>query len=100
MLLRLDPCVYIYHVDNDFVAITVWVDDMLLFSTTIKLKMKAINDIESEWQMTSLGTPMKIIGIELTIIPDSIFISSSSYYTSTLSYKKRCLTDAMLSAPR
>ena len=82
--LRSDPCVYIYRVDDDFVAITVWVDDMLLFSTTIELKMKAINDIESEWQITDLGTPTKIVGIELTITPDSIFISSSSYINSIL----------------
>jgi hypothetical protein len=82
--LRSDPCVYIYRVDDDFVAITVWVDDMLLFSTTIELKMKAINDIESEWQITNLGTPTKIVGIELMITPDSIFISSSSYINSIL----------------
>ena len=45
--LRSDPCVYIWRVEGDFVIITVWVDDMLLFATTIELKNKAKADIES-----------------------------------------------------
>jgi Reverse transcriptase (RNA-dependent DNA polymerase) len=79
MRLRSDPCVYIYHTDDDFVIITVWVDDMLLFATTIELKQKAITDIESEWEITNLGIPTKIVGIELAISADSIMISSSGY---------------------
>lgn len=75
---------YIWRVNDDFVAITVWVDDMLLFATTIELKMKAITDISNEWEITDLGTPTKIAGIELTISPDSVSILSSSYINSIL----------------
>ena len=82
--LRSDPCVYIWHVAEDFVIITVWVDDMLTFATTIELKYKAKADVESEWEITDLGVPSKIVGIELTISPDSIFISSSKYIESIL----------------
>ena len=70
--------------DDDFVTITVWVDDMLLFATTIQLKHKAKADIESEWEVTNLGTPTKIVGIELTISPDAISISSSKYIDNIL----------------
>ena len=92
MRLRSDPCVYIYCVDDDFVTITVWVDDMLIFATTVELKMKAIKDIEAEWEITDLGTPMKIVGIELTISPDAISISSSGYINSILAKEglERC----------
>ena len=38
--LRSDPCVYIWCEDDNFVTITVWVDDMLLFATTSNLKTK------------------------------------------------------------
>ena len=59
--------------------ITIWVDDMLLFTTTIELKNKAIVDVESEWEIMDLGMPTKIVGIELAISADAISISSSSY---------------------
>ena len=82
--LRSDPCVYMWRENDDFVTITVWVDDMLLFATTIELKLKAKADIESEWEVTDLGTPTKIVGIELTIAPDAISISSSKYIDNIL----------------
>ena len=58
--LRSDPCMYIWHIDEDFVIITVWVDNLLLFATTIKLQDKARADIEHEWEVTDLGEPSKI----------------------------------------
>jgi hypothetical protein len=81
---RSDPCIYIWRESEDFIIITVWVDDMLLFATTVELKRKAIRDIESEWEITDLGTPTKIVGIELVISPESISISSHRYIDSIL----------------
>ena len=69
---------------EDFVIITVWVDDMLTFAMTIALRDKTKSDIESEWEITDLGVPTKIVGIELSISPDHIFISSSKYIESIL----------------
>ena len=65
-------------------TIMVWVDDMLTFATTVDLQKKAKADVESKWEITDLGIPSKIVGIELTISPDSIFISSSKYINSIL----------------
>jgi len=82
--LQLDHCVYIYRISKDFVIITIWVDDMLLFATSIKLKDKAKADVEAEWEITDLGKPSKIIGIEITRTPNTITISSSKYIKSIL----------------
>jgi len=82
--LRSDPCVYIHHVDEDFVIITVWVNDMLTFTTTVELKNKVKADVKSEWEITNLGVLSKIVGIKLTISPDLIFISSSRYINTIL----------------
>jgi hypothetical protein len=60
-----DLCIYIWCIDKDFVIITVWVDDLLLFVTTIKLQDKARADIKCEWEVTDLGKPSKIMGIEI-----------------------------------
>jgi hypothetical protein len=55
------------------------VDDLLLFATTIKLRDKAKADVRSEWEVTNLGEPSKIIGIEITMNPDLIAISQHKY---------------------
>jgi len=75
--LQSDPCMYIWHIGKDFAIIAVWVDDLLIFATTINLRDKAKTDIEREWEVTNLGEPQKIIGIEITRTPESITISSS-----------------------
>jgi len=82
--LRSDPCIYIWCTEDNFIIITVWVDDMLLFTTTFELKRKAIKDIEDEWEITDLGTLTKIVGIELAISTDHISISSNNYINSIL----------------
>ena len=90
--LRSDPCVYVWRVDEDFVIITVWVDDLLLFATTIELIDKAKADIRSEWEVTDLGEPSKIVGIEITMSPESIAISQHKYLEYILDKEKleRC----------
>ena len=57
---------------------------MLTFATMIVLRDKTKSDIESKWEITDLGVPTKIVGIELSISPDHIFISSSKYIESIL----------------
>ena len=53
-----DPCVYILRIgDDDFSIVTVWVDDILIFATTIQLQDKTIADIEAKWKVTNLGEP-------------------------------------------
>jgi hypothetical protein len=82
--LHSDPCVYIWHVGDDFAIITVWVDDLLLFAMTLMLMNKMKLDIKSEWEVTDLREPTKIVGIEIMMTPDSIAISSSKYIKSIL----------------
>ena len=77
--LHSDPCVYIWWIGEDFAIITVWVDDLLLFSMTIILMNKMKSDIKSEWEVTDLREPTKIVGIEIMMTPDSIALSSSKY---------------------
>ena len=79
-----DPCVYIWRVGKDFAIITVWVDDLLVFATTLELKNKVIEDVRKEWEITDLGEPSKIVGVEITRTEDSIAISSSKYIETIL----------------
>ena len=52
--------------------------------TSIELRDKARLDIGKEWEVTDLGEPTKIIGIEITKTPNSIAISSKRYIESIL----------------
>jgi len=82
--LQSDPCAYIWRIGDKFAIITMWVDDLLLFATTIRLMNKIKADIKAEWEVTDLGEPSKIIGIEITIDNNLIAISQSKYIESIL----------------
>ena len=79
-----DTCIYIWRTEDDFIIITVWVDDILLFTTSIELRDKARLDIGKEWEVTDLGEPTKIVGIEITKTPNSIAIWLKRYIESIL----------------
>jgi hypothetical protein len=78
-----DPCVYIKWDGNDVVILTIWVDD-ILFGTSEKLLEQTISDISQIWEVTVLGEPTKIVGIEITQTEDSINISQKVYIKSIL----------------
>ena len=82
--LRADPCAYTRGRDDDLEIITVWVDDLLLFSTSDMLMNKMKKDIRSEWETTDLGEPAKIVGIEIARNERSITISQIKYIEAIL----------------
>ena len=81
---RSDPCAYIKRDGNDVVILTVWVDDILLFGTFEKLLDEIISDIHQIWEVTVLGEPAKIVGIEISQTEDSIKIAQKLYIKSIL----------------
>ena len=66
------------------VIITVWVDDLLLFASSDKLMEQTKSDLRTQWEVTDLGEPTKIIGVEITQTDDSITISQKVYIESIL----------------
>ena len=79
-----DPCVYIRRDHRGIAIITVWVDDLLLFASSIEAMEAMSDDLKSEWQMTELGEPSKIVGIEIVIGERSITISQKKYIENIL----------------
>jgi adenine-specific DNA methylase len=55
--------------------ITVWIDDLLLFIGSKEAMEETKKDLCSEWEITDLGEPSKIIGIEIKRSDDKIIIS-------------------------
>jgi len=79
-----DPCVYIHHDQTGTAIITVWVDDLLLFASSEEAMDKMVNQIKSEWQITDLGEPQKIISIEITMKDHVVMISQKKYIETIL----------------
>ncbi len=61
--------------DDQFVIITIWVDDLLLFMTLESLIEQMKVNLEAKWELTDLGELVKIVGIEITLCDCSITIS-------------------------
>jgi hypothetical protein len=79
-----DPCAYIRRQGTDFQIITVWVDDLLLFTTT-EVGMKLLKEqIAHKWEITDLGEPSKIIGIEIARTADTVSITQKQYIDTIL----------------
>jgi hypothetical protein len=79
-----DPCAYVRWDGDDFVIITVWVDDLLLFASSDWMMEHMKNSLRSEWELTDLGEPQKIIGIEIKQTDNSITISQQKYIETLL----------------
>lgn len=90
--LKSDPCTYVKRCKQNLAIITVWVDDLLLFTTTRELMNGMKNNIKAEWETTDLGEPTKIVGIEITQGDGIITISQKRYIESIL--KKQGLENA------
>ena len=82
--LRSDPCAYIRRKGDDLEIITVWVDDLLLFASMDRLMQRMKDELHSLWEVTDIGEPTKIVGIEITRTEDSITISQTQYIEAIL----------------
>jgi len=72
--LHADPCVYTHSEDGKIAILTIWVDDILLFTDSAETMEQMKNKIHSKWQTTDMGEPTKIVGIEITQSPGRISI--------------------------
>jgi hypothetical protein len=87
-----DPSVYVRWNNGDVGIITVWVDDLMLFASSGDTMGHMKDALRMEWEITDIGQPSKIIGIEITFKDNSITISQSKYIESIL--KREGLEDA------
>src|SRR6267154_6345533 len=81
-----DPCVYIRRLQNGTGIITIWVDDLLLFANNTSLMDQLKTQLKSILDITDLGEPRKIVGIEITRdrANKMIQISQTKYIESIL----------------
>ena len=82
--LTLDPCVYIQRDNSKFGILAIWVNNPLLFASTDQMMDHMKDVLSSEWEVTNLGEPHKIVGIEVMCTNNSISISQQKYIENLL----------------
>jgi len=86
-----DPCAYIRCEGDKISIVTVWVINLLLFASGDDLMRKMKEEIKASWEVTDMGEPKKIIGIEISHTRNTVTISQQRYIESILEHEN--LTD-------
>ena len=68
-------CIYICYDYKGVAIITVWVDNLLLFTLSDKAMEAMVDNVKSEWQMTDLRELSKIVSIKIAINNHTVTIS-------------------------
>jgi hypothetical protein len=82
--LRSDPCAYVRRHAQNIEIITIWVDDFLLFMSSQMLLDALKAELQTEWEITDLGDPAKIVGIKITRTENATTITQQKYVESIL----------------
>jgi hypothetical protein len=83
---EVDPCAYIRKTTEGIEIVIVWVDDLLLLANSHTLMNKMKNELKEIFEITDLGEPSKIVGIEIDRDREhhTITISQKQYTESIL----------------
>jgi len=65
-------------------TVTAWVDNLLLFTDLDESMSKVAADMHGKFDLTNMGEPSKIVGIEITQDEDSVTISQTKYIEAIL----------------
>ena len=76
-----DPCMFIKHIENDVIILLVWVDDIIIASSSKELKQKLSNQFNKK----DLGELSSFLTIEFERTNETITMSQSRYQKDVLS---------------
>ena len=79
-----NPYAYLCRSKDDFQIITVWVDDLLIFTNSNAGMHNVKLQIAQQWKVKDLGKLAKIIGIEIKHTHNTISISQKKYIETIL----------------
>jgi hypothetical protein len=81
-----DPCIYTYQDGDSIVLLGVHVDDILFVHNNSAICKQMINQISQTWEITDLGTPSRLLGMQVFQDHEkrSIFINQAEYIDELL----------------
>ena len=79
-----DKCIYSKYEDNTYVVIYLYVDDMLIFGTSLEVLCETKKFLGSKFDMKDLGELEVILGITITRTPNGFKFSQEHYVEKIL----------------
>ena len=74
-----DKCIYSKFEDNTYVVICLYVDDMLIFGTSLKVICETKKFLGFKFDMKNLGEVEVIQGIKITRTPNGLKLYQEHY---------------------
>ena len=79
-----DKCIYNKYENNICVFICLYVDDMLIFGTSLEVVCETKKFLGSKFDMKDLGKAEVILGIKITRTPNGLKLSQEHYVEKIL----------------
>ena len=79
-----NKCIYNKYEDNTCVVISLYVDDMLIFGTSLEVVCETKKFLGSKFDMKDLGEAKVILGIKITRVPNGLKLSQEHYVEKIL----------------
>ncbi|KAK9048104.1 hypothetical protein SSX86_007048 [Deinandra increscens subsp. villosa] len=76
---RCDNSLFIYHHGTDIAYLLIYVDDIILTTSSDKLRESLMGSLSGEFAMKDLGPLSYFLGISVTRTGDRLFLSQSAY---------------------
>ena len=80
----MDKCVYTKCTEKECVIIALYVDDMLIFGTSLSVVHSTKRFLTSQLDMEDMGETTVILGVKITRMGDSIMLSQEHYVEKIL----------------
>ena len=84
LFVEVDKCVYTKCTEKECVIIALYVDDMLIFGTSMSVVHSTKRFLASQYDMKDMGEAKVILGVNITRMSDSIMLSEEHYVKKIL----------------
>eukprot|EP00752_Nemacystus_decipiens_P002765 g2583.t1 len=79
-----DPCVYVYGSGNEYVVLSIYVDDVLLLGVDPSVVKNIREQLMNKFSMTNLGSASLVLGMEIEQGDGYIKVSQGNFVNSIL----------------
>ena len=80
----MDKCVYTKCTEKECVIIALYVDDMLIFGTSLSVVHRTKRFLSSQFDMKDMSEAKVILGVKITRMGDNIMLSQEHYVEKIL----------------
>ena len=79
-----DKCIYVRDTEVGYVILCLYVDDMLIVGSNVKMVKSTKNMLKSKFDMKDMGLADVILGIKISRSPDGLILDQSHYVDKIL----------------